>query len=107
MSETRTPVEVAAEDLRSLYLRDQNDPISAWTEDAQTVFESVDVGGLAGVLQKHEPDVTSYDAGDIHGCAGCDWTVPIGADWDARWSDFYAHQGEALKCWLTNGTKEA
>lgn len=51
---------------------------------------------VAKVLEQHSADVTSYDAGDLHGCEGCDWTLPIGASWDAKWPAFYAHQADML-----------
>ena len=59
--------------------------------------------GLAEVLAEHGADVTSYDAGDIHGC-DCRWQVPempnevrwSGGDWDA----YRAHLEAAVLGWV-------
>ena len=44
---------------------------------------------MARVLGEHDADVTSYDAGDLHGCT-CGHDT---SDWDA----YYVHQAEALR----------
>lgn len=64
------------------------------------------VRDLAGVLAAHEPDVTSYDAGDIHGCE-CGWDLPTGLGWDDKWPAYHAHVAEQLERVVAEARAEA
>lgn len=108
MSETKTPVEVAAE------------AISDWDPHAEgtvgVVFGSVDVDGLAEVLRAHrlnrwevsgEPEPNL-----VHLICTCglefvmEEGVPDGAEEQLE-TVHEGHVAEATKRWMTNGTKEA
>jgi hypothetical protein len=54
---------------------------------------------VARVLGEHRPQETSYDAGWLEGCWGCDWETPtrfIDADDGGNWEAFFAHQADEL-----------
>lgn len=54
---------------------------------------------VARVLGEHRPQETSYDAGWLEGCWGCDWEVPTrftDADNEGNWGAFFAHQAAML-----------
>lgn len=60
---------------------------------------------LRDVLAAHEADVTSYDAGDLHGCV-CGWRVPADVPRDPvlnmplDWPPYYAHLETVVLAWL-------
>lgn len=53
------------------------------------------MNALAELLQKHSPDVTSYDAADIHGCRCGEWTVYL-LPYDDQWPMFYQHVADEI-----------
>lgn len=52
------------------------------------------------VLRLHEPDVTSWDAGDLHGCLCDNWD---GRDWDEHRAHVVQALSEAMSSWLKSG----
>src|SRR5690606_1500566 len=59
------------------------------------------VAGIAGVLDEHRHDVTSYDAWHLNGC-DCGWTPPDRYSDDA-WDQHRAHQARAVAECLAGG----
>lgn len=49
---------------------------------------------LAKVLSEHGADVTSYDAGDIHGCECGLWFDRT--DYDTLWGQYYDHLAQVV-----------
>lgn len=94
MSEDRTPVEVAAEAVNRL-------PGATWLNGRRAVkvaFGSVDVDGMAGVLNDH-PSIPWKSSPTGFICPTCRNDTIAGPN-----SPTHAtHQAEAVKAWMTGG----
>jgi hypothetical protein len=92
MSETKTPVEVAAEAVRSATWAPDEERMSV--QFARAALGSVDVEGLAEVLREHRIECTGPGEVTCRGCRGAGWM---------SWHAYHQHVAEAQKAWLTGG----
>jgi hypothetical protein len=103
MTDTETPIEAGARALRDGRHEAKKRGQDTWefADMARAVFGSVDVEGLAGEINRHAPS----DAPQAPGGTECTCGDGAGAWEDIEVAD--RHVAEAVKSWLTNGTKEA
>jgi hypothetical protein len=101
--EVTAAVERGAEDLRSLYLTDQTEPVSRYREEAATVLAAaLDVEEMAGVLASH----AGWRSYGPHGYGlECSCGVDLGEHSMAvNANDVHQrHQAEALRAAILGG----
>ena len=108
MSETRTPVEVAAEVGPLAYTQAMTDPTvpHVWRHVVSTVFGSVDVDGLAAEIGRHwlmEPSGAYGGPRPVERSCNCGRVLaPQYFEWRHS-QEMTQHEAEAVKAWLTGG----